>query len=181
MLIDHFYSDPHFHHENIIKYADRPFANVEEMNAVLIQRYNDAVSPEQTVLWLGDCAMPMGRFPEILNKLNGSKILVLGNHDKSESTMARLGFDLVLDRVYLHIEDRSCLCIHYPYADQEHAKGKDVRYLERRPKRVKGQVLIHGHTHSKKKRDGNSIHVGVDAWYYRPVTINQVRELVRKV
>lgn len=183
MLVTHFYSDPHYGHSNIIKYASRPFADAREMEATLIQRYNDTVSPDQTCLWLGDCSMRMdpAKFTQILDRLNGHKILVRGNHDRSPGAMAQAGFDLVLEQATMHIGGRTCIICHYPYADVKHHKGHDARYQDRRPKRVKGQILIHGHTHSHKKREGNAIHVGVDAWDYRPVTMDQVRELVQQV
>ena len=182
MIVSHFYSDPHFGHANIIKYADRPFANVQEMEDVFIQRYNETVSPEQTCFWVGDCSFRIERFAEIMKKLNGRKLLVRGNHDKSASTMARLGFDLVLDQAILHLGGRTCVVCHYPYAGSEHARGgRDDRYLDRRPERRKGEVLIHGHTHQHDKRRDNSIHVGVDSWDYRPATLEQVTELVRQV
>ena len=42
-------SDLHFGHENAIKFDNRPFSSVEEMNEILVQRWNKVVSPEDTV------------------------------------------------------------------------------------------------------------------------------------
>lgn len=182
MFIHHFFSDPHFDHANVIKYANRPFADVAEMNQALIDNYNAHVKPDETVLWCGDCSYKLNRFAEILKGLNGHKILILGNHDESAGKMARLGFDLVLDRATFFIGGRTCIICHYPYAGSPgRGQAVDTRYLELRPPRVKGEVLIHGHTHSRLRRMDNMVHVGVDAWDYRPASFAEVEALVREV
>jgi calcineurin-like phosphoesterase family protein len=48
------YSDPHFYHEKIIDYTDRPFDNAEEMNEALIKNWNDVVNKDDKVFVLGD-------------------------------------------------------------------------------------------------------------------------------
>ena len=45
-----FTSDSHFHHANIIKYCNRPFSSVEEMNQVMIERWNEVVKPDDVVV-----------------------------------------------------------------------------------------------------------------------------------
>jgi calcineurin-like phosphoesterase family protein len=50
-------SDTHFGHKNILKFADRPFESLEHMHAIMIQRWNEVVPPDATVLHLGDFAM----------------------------------------------------------------------------------------------------------------------------
>jgi calcineurin-like phosphoesterase family protein len=183
MIINHFYSDPHWGHTNIIKYSSRPFSNIAEMDAELIRRYNECVQPHEVVLWCGDCTYySPSKFAGILEQLNGSKLLVRGNHDKPASTMAQIGFDFVVDELTIYIGGRTCTVNHFPYAGTEHHRGgKDDRYLDRRPKRRKGEVIIHGHTHSPKRRDGNMIHVGIDAWDYRPASMVEVEALVAAV
>lgn len=182
MLIHHFYSDPHFGHHNILEYSNRPFSDTKEMEEVFIERYNAHVSENDVVLWCGDCSYRLQELPEILSRMNGRKILIRGNHDKASGYMAKLGFDLVMDELVLHIGNRTCRVSHYPYAGTSYIRGKkDERYLDRRPQRQKGEVLIHGHTHSGKQRDGNMIHVGVDAWDYRPASFAEVAALVAEV
>ena len=47
-------SDHHFYHENIIKYCNRPFNSLREMNYTMIEKWNSVVSENDTVLHLGD-------------------------------------------------------------------------------------------------------------------------------
>jgi calcineurin-like phosphoesterase family protein len=56
----------------------------------------------------------------------------------------------------------------------------DTRHEKRRPPKVKGEVLIHGHSHVREKVRGNMIHVGVDAWDFFPVPISDVAAIIRK-
>lgn len=76
-------SDTHFGHERILELCERPFSDVTRMNEALIERWNNVVQPEDTVYHLGDVAL--GKIAEslpLISRLNGYKILVLGNHDR---------------------------------------------------------------------------------------------------
>jgi len=183
-MLHAFYSDPHFGHDNIRlpEYADRPFSSVEEMDEALVTNYNEVVGPTDTVLWCGDAFFRFSTTPQrIMPRLNGYKVLVLGNHDRSPRTMLRVGFDLVLREAFVQVANRVCRVSHYPYAGSPgRGKAVDDRHAKRRPPRVKGEVLIHGHTHSKRRIFENQIHVGVDSWDFRPATFGEVGELVRQ-
>ena len=90
-------SDTHFYHEKIIKYCNRPFSSVEEMNKTLIRNWNETVSGKDVVLHLGDFGLgEKGKIAEIISTLNGKKILIMGNHDNwSESFYREAGFHTV--------------------------------------------------------------------------------------
>lgn len=97
-----FTSDTHFGHANIMTYCNRPFANVEEMDKILIENWNSVV-PKDGIVWhLGDfCLGPKQseRISEIVHKLNGRIKLVLGNHDHhSVDFYYKAGFNRVYDR-----------------------------------------------------------------------------------
>lgn len=86
-------ADTHFGHENIIKYCNRPFRDVEEMDKVLIKNWNETVSNDDVVLMLGDFAFGKDKIEEYTPKLHGKKILIKGNHDHaSDDFYRRCGF-----------------------------------------------------------------------------------------
>ena len=78
-----FTSDLHFYHKNIIDFCSRPFENIEHMNAMLIKNWNSVVQPDDDVIIAGDFMFSsnLEYLENILNQLNGTKWLVLGNHD----------------------------------------------------------------------------------------------------
>lgn len=77
-----FTSDHHFGHTNILKFCNRPFNSIDEMNEELIKRWNEKISPEDEVYHLGDFALTTSeQFKEIINRLNGTIYLIVGNHE----------------------------------------------------------------------------------------------------
>lgn len=189
-----FTSDTHFSHERIITLCNRPFRDAQHMNEMLIKNWNDVVSPDDTVFHLGDVAL--GTFSEsILNvgRLNGFKILVDGNHDRLsvEKASRRERFEPMYREVFQEIAGVSASVIldigeiasmsHYPYEGDHTEKDRhgELRLVDY------GHTLLHGHTHStekvsRSKRGTLMIHVGVDAWDYRPVSMDEVCELVQR-
>ena len=117
-------SDTHFGHQNIIKLDNRPFKNCDQMENVLVMNWNNNVTSEDTVYILGDfCWLDGQEWDRILNRLNGHKILIKGNHDvkrinqinSSSKTKHFLnGFDAIYD--YLEVPDngRRVILSHYP-------------------------------------------------------------------
>ena len=77
-----FTSDLHFGHTNILRFCGRPYTDVKEMNQALIDNWNKAVPEDGIVFVLGDigfCSVQV--LKNIFNKMNGTKYLILGNHD----------------------------------------------------------------------------------------------------
>src|SRR5574343_93140 len=102
-----FISDLHFYHKNIIHLQDRPYTSVEEMNETLIASWNNTVAKGDVVYIIGDFSF--GKYDEtkaIVEKLNGVKVLIRGNHDSrfTSSTFIKLGFNDVYDHVIIKLE-----------------------------------------------------------------------------
>lgn len=181
MIPNAFYSDPHFFHKNIIKYSNRPYNDIYEMRDDFIKRYNETISESDTVLWLGDCFFyDNDLFAETMQMMNGNKKLIRGNHDRlTRKNWLSLGFETVDFEYNFEYCGKKFRCSHYPYAyNIGMLSGKQ---LKKYPIKKDGEILIHGHTHSKNKLYKTQIHVGVDAWNYSPVRLEQIIEIARKI
>lgn len=112
-----FTSDTHFHHANIIRFCNRPFRNVEEMDEVLIRRWNETVPPEGIVFHLGDFAMGGSvEWTSILNRLNGRINLILGNHDYKCIRQGFMGrFEHVTQQMTIRVEGQTIILNHNPF------------------------------------------------------------------
>jgi len=78
-------SDTHFGHTRMLEeaYEARPFASVEEMDAIMVANWNKVVKNGDVIYHLGDFALATReRKRDLLEQLNGYKILIMGNHDK---------------------------------------------------------------------------------------------------
>lgn len=147
-----FTADHHFGHRNIIRYCGRPFADVEEMDRAMVERWNAAVRPGDTVFHLGDFALgSAGRIAELLSALNGYKVLILGNHDRSAKRMVELGFDEA-------------------HREADHDGWK----LKHRPSPDDREPTLCGHVHDLWTSQDRTINVGVDVQGYRPKTLAEI-------
>lgn len=110
-------ADWHFGHANVIAYDNRPFKTKEEMNAALVERWNSAVGPEDTVYVLGDmfCRVKTKEAVSVLRGLTGRKVLIRGNHDYLAKHRGVYNeFEQIMD--YFELEDgwQTVVLCHYP-------------------------------------------------------------------
>ncbi len=167
----YFTSDLHLGHENILRFANRPFDNIEEMNRTLIANYNALVSNEDTVYILGDLAyrIPVTEANEIISRLNGKKHLIVGNHDKNYD---RSLFEEVVDYKQLHTHSKYFTLMHYPMLEWAKMRCKSI--------------MLHGHMHNEgmdyniecRKNGIRRFDVGVDANNFCPVAITTIIEFM---
>ena len=80
-------SDTHFGHAGVCRFtrADgctplRPWDDAAEMDEAMVKAWNERVRPNDKVYHLGDVVINRRALP-ILNRLNGDKVLIRGNHD----------------------------------------------------------------------------------------------------
>lgn len=131
-------SDTHFGHENIIRYCNRPFSSVEEMDNAIIKNWNETVSNQDTIIHLGDFGLgKKERIAEIISKLNGKKILIMGNHDNwSEEFYRKAGFHtvsrfpIVYDSFYIMSHAPLQLSETTPYYNFYGHVHNDEKYIE---------------------------------------------------
>ena len=158
-------ADHHFNHYNIIKYCDRPFETAEEMNEFMIERWNSVVKDGDLVYHLGDFGFGSpDNLTEIVKRLNGRKILIMGNHDRRRtiSWWLNFGFEEVYKKPIELFED--IIFSHEPV---------DVEPF---------QINFHGHIHNTKLNDrfnpANHVCMSVECIDYCPVEFNT--ELITK-
>jgi calcineurin-like phosphoesterase family protein len=181
-----FTSDHHFGHANIIKYCERPFNSVAHMNAAMTGAWNGVVAPDDTVYYLGDFAMQPSLVAEILPQLNGTKVLIAGNHDRCHpkigssdrflQTYLDAGFSSVHVELEMEIGGQIVLLHHFPYRTETEPKQK---YYGQRPA-DKGGWLIHGHVHHRWKTSGRQINVSVENWNFEPVKLETVSRIIEQ-
>ena len=180
-----FTSDHHFGHANIIKYCNRPFSNTHEMNVAMEAAWNRVVAVDDVVYYLGDFAMNVRLVPFLVQRLNGTKILIPGNHDKcwqkKDATnrwhrhYLDAGFESIEQSLQLEIARVSVLLNHLPYRNEA---DPNQRYFDQRPV-DDGGWLVHGHVHDRWKVSGRQINVSVEVWNFEPVGLESIAAIIQ--
>ncbi len=185
-----FTADTHFFHKYVIlpTYSNRPFSSVEEMNEVIVERWNEVVKPKDRVYHLGDFAFFYGksaRVEKLYNRLNGNIFLCIGSHDKEITKLAKNNFltkgaisqfyqMTIADSFFIkqHVPMR-IFCSHYM-----HYTWRQSHY---------GAWHLHAHSHGgltkrvRSQRHGKVIDVGVDGHDFRPWNIDEVSAEMAKL
>lgn len=152
-------SDLHFGHKNIIKYENRNYDSVEEMDIDYIKKWNETVKPEDFIYILGDFSWHKSdKTTEILKQLNGKKVLIVGNHDEIYLKDKNFDTNLFEEICYykeLKINKTKIILFHYPIIDWN---GKH-----------NGSIHFYGHVHSiinkdteYMKKENNCYNVSMD-------------------
>ncbi len=157
-----FISDVHFDHANIIKYTQRPFRNIEEMNETVVKNWNHAVKNDDVVFFLGDLGFSRGHrsINYWLEKLNGKIYFLKGNHDHGNVGKAT---QIPSDYPLLY-KGRQFLLMHYP----------------NRPIDWNGWI-IHGHKHNNNLEEyplfngeKKTINVSVELINFTPIDLDEI-------
>lgn len=155
-----FTADLHLGHANIIKYCQRPFGSVREMDKTLIDNWNSVVTPEDLVYVLGD--LSMGDHMKYLPKLNGKKALIIGNHDYL-TDKAKKEYEFITPLTDIRIKAKRITLCHYPMLAWNGS--------------FHGSWHLYGHVHGNSIEYGfkNACDVGVDVWDYFPVSFDAIK------
>jgi len=147
-------ADHHFHHKNIIEYCKRPFKTVEEMDKVMIEKWNRKVGKDDLVIHLGDFAIgSKTKIKETKDRLNGTIVLIKGNHDKIIKE-----FIVVKDSLRIG----NFIFSHRPIPKKEIPKGF---------------INVHGHIHEKESLEG--INLSVEQTNYEPVLLEEIESMIK--
>lgn len=173
-----FTSDTHLGHSNIIKYCNRPFKDVYEMNEVLITNWNNRVREEDTIFVAGDFCFKNsagGKDGEGMthkasyytSKLNGNKIFIKGNHDRNNSLKT------IIERLVIKYGPHYVNITHIP---DNYDENFAINFV--------------GHVHEKWKfrriQSGyydnpvDLINIGVDVWDFQPISFEEIYNAYRR-
>jgi calcineurin-like phosphoesterase family protein len=195
----YFSSDLHGGHKAIIKYCNRPFLvkdapadwktrdnwkdyiDVAEMNRIIIERWNQTVGVDDTVWVLGDFCWE--GYETMFHQLNGSKHLIIGNHDSREVVTLPWASQ---PSHYQELTLREG--VFYPTALKKRPTVVLSHYGMRSWNSMqKGAIMLYGHSHNTlpgfrlSLQAGNTssavgtLDVGVDAWNFYPVSLEQIK------
>lgn len=114
--MNYYISDLHLGHENVIKFDNRPFSNIQEMEDIIIERWNNRVTKDDIVYILGDFSWEKeDGWLRVLDKLNGNKVLIKGNHDlKNYSASLKRKFIDIKDYKEIGDNGHRVIMCHYP-------------------------------------------------------------------
>ena len=162
-------ADPHFGHKNIIEYESRPFVNVNEMDNRMIELWNMTVYKNDLVYILGDFTLSRRKeiITNLLNKLNGRKILIMGNHDtRKPKDYVECGFE-VATRKPMMVEP-GVILMHEPFYDSSYI--------------VNNYIYFYGHVHNNHSiMDSypNCMCVSVERIGYTPIDLDEFIKKIR--
>ena len=134
----------------------RPFSTIEEHDEFICDNWLSVVRDQDIVYVLGDVA-----FSDFsaLEKLNGRKRLVLGNHDNPKNQKLQKVFQKIMAwRIFPEYE---CVLTHVPII----LTGKE-----------KYTFNVHGHIHYRESPTPNHINVSAEAVNYTPVSLELLIE-----
>ena len=160
-------ADTHFNHRNIIRYCNRPFSSVEEMDDVLISNINSKVTESDSLIIGGDFVFQnkektIRYYIERINCKN--IILIWGNHDRKRNIRDYVGISEFHDVYDTTINGRSLFVCHYPIGDW--------------PGRFRGGYHIHGHSHGNYTfpKGELAFDFGVDCTNFFPISDDEIEE-----
>ncbi len=175
-----FTSDFHLFHHNVLKFDNRPFADVNEMHKVIEERWNEVVTDNDIVIYLGDLSFARkgdkNYVEGMMHSLKGTIHYVMGNHDDYREVSKNKRFESVQDYLDIRIthmvdgesvETLFC-CMHYPIYSWNKAHF--------------GSYMIHGHSHmSLSNGDFHKTHrifdVGCMGYDYTPISYEKIIEM----
>lgn len=168
--------DEHFYHYNIINYTRTNFSSIEEMNNFIIKTHNEVVGKDDIIIFLGDFCFKANSIKEIINKLNGHKYLIIGNHDKKDliKTYPKYGFEgIFLNPVKINEDYLS----HEPLKEGERTDLQFELITKEFESSSQG-INYHGHIHELDNENNPRFkNVTCENISYKPLFIGRTKQL----
>lgn len=174
-------SDTHFNHKNILSFTDSRtgdpvrghlFKDVEEMNKYMIDRWNSVVKQGDIVYHLGDVIIgDRGWMDKNWSRLNGSKRLIVGNHDDIKFLSSGGWFKKV--QMWRQFSEYNILLSHVPLHESSIMRGD--------PMNPKYMLNVHGHIHQNPSPPGLYYNVSVEAVNYTPQHIEDLASIAKNM
>ena len=173
-----FTSDPHYGHENILKYCHRPFSSIEEHDEELIRLWNETVPEDGIVFILGDIGFCSETYLKtILNRLNGKIYWIIGNHDWRRITPGIMNrFECITQQMVITVDNKLVYLNHFPflcYPDSDrHPVYQFFGHVHSGP--LSGSSDISRLVHLNKRQ----YDVGVDNNEYKPISFQDIMKKI---
>ena len=174
-------SDNHFRHQNILKFTDSAtgnlvrgdrFADVDAMDEHMIEQWNSVVKQGDIVYHLGDVVMGDKEwFKSNWTRLNGSKRLIVGNHDDIKFLSSGGFFKKV--QMWRMFPEFGLMFSHVPLHTSNLLRLKEKGGVW--PDDCESLLNVHGHIHQNPSPEGPYRNVSVEAVNYTPVNIEELR------
>lgn len=166
-----FISDTHFGHANIIRFANRPFDNLKQMDEALLSNWNETVGVGDLVYHLGDVYFDEGH--KVFHRVHGTVELIMGNHDKvtDKPLYTRCNKIHWWKRFVTPNPNHNFLISHAPLHESglQNFNEPDHPYMN-----------VHGHIHNNESPSGPYINISVEKTGYKPIHIDELRTLIQQ-
>ena len=173
-----FTSDLHINHQAILTIGKgRPFNTLDEMSDVIVSKWNNKVCPKDDVYVLGDVFWNMNEYQiqQFMDRLNGHKHLILGNHDRINPNAKSNRWVEIVETKTIGMDDTEIILSHFPIFEWQHFYHNTYH--------------LYGHTHAtlnlaqytlqRQRPNGNCWDVGVDNNNFEPVSFAEIKEKIK--
>ncbi len=147
----------YYGHKNVLKYCNRPYDNVDDMNHDIIRKHNKVVSEGDKVIHVGDFTLKNTGFAkDIIRQLNGSHTFIRGSHDKwmkNHKSVFHEMWERKIGNYYI-------------------CAGHYAAYSW--PRSHYNSYYLYGHHHGSLELPNKSMDIGVDTNNYYPYSLEEV-------
>lgn len=157
-----FVADEHYGHKNIIKYNDRPFSDIKDMDESIIKGFNKKVPSNAVTIHAGDFCLGSRKYEVVkeryIDQLNGDHVFLLGSHDHW------LPNSRTHEIIEITIGGQTVVVCHYA-----------MRVWS---KSHYGSWHLYGHSHGHLPSIGKSHDISLDNTFFLPLSWVEVKKIM---